>query len=65
MTKSKAINHKKEYYVVDENLKIIGEFKYWATAKNFFKKRETGMYGKLEILPKEVYEYQKSEKKKK
>ena len=60
----KNTNNKIEYYVVDENLKIMGEFRYWTTANNFFKKREMGMYGKLEILPVEVYEYQKSEKKK-
>ncbi len=63
--KFKRLNYKTEYYVVDENLKIIGKFKYWTTAKNFFKKREFGMFGKLEILPVEVYEYQKAEKKKK
>ncbi len=62
---SKRINYKTEYYVVDENLKIIERFRLKQTAIYYLTKEKEWLSGKLEILPKETYEYQKEEKKKK
>ncbi len=62
---SKRINYKTEYYVVDENLKVIETFRLKSTAMYYITKEKERLSGKLEILPVEVYEYQKAEKKKK
>ena len=61
--KMKNTNNKIEYYVVDENLKIIEKFRLKQTANCYLTKEKEWLSGKLEILPVEVYEYQKSEKK--
>ncbi len=64
MTKtSKRLNYKVEYYVVDENLKVIETFRLKSTAMYYITTEKEWLSGKLEILPVEVYEYQKSEKK--
>ena len=62
---SGRINYKKEYYVVDQNLKIIETFRLKSTALYYITTEKEWLSGKLEILPKETYEYQKEEKKKK
>jgi len=56
-------NQKVEYYIVDENLKIIEKFRLKSTAIYYVTKERERFSGKLEILPIEVYKYKKLEKK--
>jgi len=56
-------NQKVEYYVVDENLKIIEKFRLKSTAIYYVTKEKEWLSGKLEILPIEVYKYKKLERK--
>lgn len=56
------LNSRDEYYVVDKKLKIIEKFKYIWTAKRFISNHNKDFFNELEVLPKEVYEYQKKER---
>ncbi len=56
-------NQKVEYYVVDQNLEIIERFRLKQTAIYYVTEEKERFYGKLEILPKDTYEYRKLERK--